>query len=228
MASVTRRDVIDAAADLLLGATCPGCDAPGWGICGACRWLLDAPPVRVPGLRGLEVIAANPYRPVLEHVVPRYKDDGALHLERALAQRLAAAVEAWRPPPGTLLVPVASLPANVRARGFDHGWRLARLAARRTGLGAARLLRRRGGGADQAGLGRGDRQRNLDHAMVARPTPRPVLIVDDIVTTGASLREARRALQQVDVLIVGIATTAYVSESGAMPDKGLTANLGYR
>ncbi|MFD0866669.1 ComF family protein, partial [Tessaracoccus lubricantis] len=107
------------AADLLLGATCPGCDSPGWGLCRACTRQLSTPPEFIQ--RGLDVpvVAACQYRPVLERVIPRHKDDGALHLSGALGDLLARAVVALGPSPGTVLVPVPSRPAAVRERGFD-------------------------------------------------------------------------------------------------------------
>ncbi|NHB83718.1 hypothetical protein G7085_00725 [Tessaracoccus sp. HDW20] len=125
---------LDAAADLLLGSVCPGCHKPGWNLCTGCALQLEGEPVRVPLASGFEAVAACAYRPVLEHVIPRYKDDGALQLERLLARLLARSVGAAGVPADSILVPVPSLPRAVRARGFDHAARLARRAARLTGL----------------------------------------------------------------------------------------------
>ncbi len=201
---------IDAAADLLLGATCAGCRAPGWGVCAACRAMLRTQPHPVRGPGGLPVTAACPYRPVLEHLIPRYKDDGALHLERLLARLLGTALAAADPAPGVVLVPVPSLPRNVRARGFDHARRIARRTARAHGLESIALLRRARDGIDQAGLGRGARRSNMESGMSARPSPRPVLIVDDVMTTGATLAEAARALEHAGVKVVGAVVIAEV------------------
>lgn len=200
--------IIDALADLLLGAQCPGCDGARWGFCPECFEALDEPPA--PALRDgdLPIMAANPYRPLLSAALPRYKDDGALHLERTLAQRLSAAVAALHPPDGTLLVPVPSLPSSVRARGFDHGRRLAERAGRPLGLRARGTLRRRGRGSDQQGLGADARVRNLSGTMRARTTTAPVIITDDVVTTGASLHEAHRALVEAGVRVLGAAVIA--------------------
>jgi len=200
----------DAAADLLLGSTCAGCRAPGWGVCAGCASKLVGEPLRVPLADGLHVVAACAYRPVLEHVIPRYKDDGALHLERLLACLLARAVASTRPPSDAILVPVPSLRRAVRARGFDHAARLARRAARLTGLRAASLVRRVGSGSDQMGLGRAARQGNVAASMRAAAAGSPVLIVDDIVTTGATLREAHRALTAAGATVIGAAVVARV------------------
>lgn len=202
------RDLLAAAADLLLGASCPGCDAPGWGLCRQCRSALDVPVHEI--RRGLHVplVAACPYRPILAHVVPRYKDDGALHLDRCLGAFLARSVAALKPPADARLVPVASLPSTVRERGFDHAARLAHVAARLTGTRVARSLARRRTGEDQRGLGRADRQANLAGSMIGANPGHPVIVVDDVATTGASLREAVRALRAAGAEVIGAAVIA--------------------
>lgn len=202
------RGFIDAAADLLLGASCPGCGLPGWGLCVGCRALLEGPPELIDRSLPVPVVAACQYRPILEHVIPRYKDDGALHLDRTLGDLLARAVRGLAPPRGTLLVPVPSRPAAVRERGFDHARRVAAHAARATGLGSRPLLSRNQPGEDQLGLGRDQRARNLAGSMRARPAGRPVVIVDDVATSGASLREAFRALSEAGGEVMGAAVIA--------------------
>lgn len=200
---------LHAAADLLLGATCPGCTHPGWGLCSSCRALLQQHPPE-PIERGLSVpvIAACQYRPVLEHVIPRYKDDGALHLSAPLGDLLGRAVTWLAPTPTTVLVPVPSRPAAVRQRGFDHAGRLAARAGRRTGLMVRELLTRKGPGEDQSGLGRNQRRANLEGTMTATITAAPVVVVDDVATSGASLRESVRALRASGVWVVGAAVVA--------------------
>ncbi|NLE98650.1 MAG: ComF family protein [Propionibacterium sp.] len=197
--------IIDALADLLLGAQCPGCDVARWGFCPGCWAGLDAPPAPAPRVSGLRIVAANNYRPLLSSAIPRYKDDGALHLERALGLRLAVAVAALDPPAGTLLVPVPSKPSAVRARGFDHGARLAERAGRVLGLRRRRALVRRRHGADQQGLGAAARSANLAGVMRARGPLGKVVIVDDVVTTGSSLQEAWRALSEGGAEVLGAA-----------------------
>ncbi|WP_296137726.1 ComF family protein [uncultured Tessaracoccus sp.] len=200
--------IIDALADLLLGARCPGCDRPRLGFCPDCAAALAVPPHAVDRVRGLPLVAANPYRPLLATAIPRYKDDGALHLERVLADRLSEALRALGPPPDAVLVPVPSRPSAVRARGFDHGMRLAGLAGRRLGLRAVRGLRRRGRGQDQQRLGARSRARNMLGAMRAGRVPGVAVLVDDVVTTGSSLTEACRALRAAGVPVLGAATIA--------------------
>jgi predicted amidophosphoribosyltransferase len=89
--------------------------------------------------------------------------------------------------------------------------RLARGTAAASGLrvatGALALTR---SVRDSAGLGVDERSANLRHAMTARPAPPGLaaLVVDDIVTTGATVRESRRALEAAGWPVVGCAVIA--------------------
>lgn len=214
------REYLDAAADLLLGATCPGCTAPGWGLCRACWAMLSTPPQLIDRAVQVPVVAACQYRPVLAHVIPRYKDDGALHLAAPLGELLARAVRWLGPPSDAVLVPIPSRPAAVRQRGYDHGSRLARHAARHTGLRSRALLRRKSPGQDQQGLGREQRQLNLLGSMRGTGTAAPVVIVDDVATSGASLREALRALEEAGVSVLGAAVIAQAEKLPQHSSKG--------
>lgn len=157
-----------------------------------------------------------------------------LPLGRLLALAVTAAVSGHVPdaatgalsgagerPPDVLLVPVPSRPGVARGRGDDPTGRLVRVAARVAAVAARRrfvvadLLRSHGGVRDQAGLDAGSRARNLDGSMwvpdrslrrVARRTPGgPVVVCDDVLTTGATAREAQRALEAAGVTVAGIA-----------------------
>lgn len=199
--------LLDAAAHLFLGSVCPGCRLPSWALCPACRACLAEEPrlVHRTSLEGVRLFAANDYRPLVEHLVPAFKDDGALHLGGVLAGRLAAAVTALDPRRDAVLVPVPSLARKVRERGYDHGRRLAAGAARRTGLRWAPALVRATSGQNQRHLGRQGRSRNAAGSMRARQPGAPVVVCDDVVTTGASLSEAVRALVGAGVEVVGAA-----------------------
>ena len=231
--------LLHAAADLLLGARCPGCDAPRVGICPECRARFVGQDARLtrpdpcpPGF-GL-CAAAGPYDALGRRLVLAVKEREALWLRRLLAERLAVALRlllATAPggPPGTdstadgvLLVPMPSHPRAVRARGLDLTRDLARMAARSLRaegrrIQVARLLQQRRRPRDQAGLTSAERWDNLAGALVVR-TRDPVrwartgylrvIVVDDIVTTGASLTEATRALTAAGIVVTGSAVVA--------------------
>jgi predicted amidophosphoribosyltransferase len=131
---------------------------------------------------------------------------------RDLVGWLAAVLVERAPPPPAAVVTWAptSVPRRHR-RGFDQAELLARALARRWGLPAQALLRRRAGPA-QAGRTAAAR---LEHPGFSTPVGAPpaVLVVDDVVTTGATLTAAARALRQagaqrVEAVAVALARPA--------------------
>jgi len=114
---------------------------------------------------------------------------------RALAD--AEAVEA--------LVPVPASRSALRRRGYA----VVELVARRAGLPVRPLLRAARAVSDQRGLDREERRRNVAGSLRARPSAGlRVLVMDDVVTTGATLEEAERALRAAGARVVGAATAA--------------------
>ena len=138
-------------------------------------------------------------------LIPAFKDDGAWLLARLLSRRLAVAVAACQPPSHAVLVPVPSRPAAVRRRGIDHMWTLARLAARSLGIRASRLLWRLDGGDAQHTQGRSGREQLVAASFRSRPCPHPVILVDDVATTGTSLAVTQEVLQDRGVLVLAAA-----------------------
>jgi predicted amidophosphoribosyltransferase len=217
---------VAAAGDLLLGASCHGCGAPWWGICPQCREVVATrrayrtEPDPVPP--GFPVtVTSSPYDAVLQHAITAHKDRQALALTGFLADRLAISVHGLLSAYGdraagrlVTLVPVPSAAAVVRQRGFDATWALARLTARRLRgshrVSAQRLLEQRRRVADQSGLDANQRAANLQQAFRLRGAggAGPVVLVDDIVTTGSSLTEAARALRRAGFEVLGAATIA--------------------
>ncbi|MDR1448781.1 MAG: ComF family protein [Propionibacteriaceae bacterium] len=223
-------DLLDAAADILLGAACPGCGQPGRRLCPGCAAALNQGAVRRRRRRPLEGLAlwsAGDYAGLPQRLLHALKEERRWDVVDVLGGRLAAAVagllaeSAW---PGPIaLVPVPSSAAAVRRRGLDVGRRLASAAQQRllaAGVDArlCAVLRQRRRVADQAGLGWAERQANLDQACGLRPgwaapgPERPGVVVDDVVTTGASLAEAWRALAAAGGCLLGAATMAATAD----------------
>jgi predicted amidophosphoribosyltransferase len=213
--------VLDSLLDLVLPQPCAGCGGPAaW--CPACAAALAAAAARPLGLTCPDpappgyprAAAAAPYDGAVRGALLAHKERGRLALVQPLGAALGAAVRCLAPPAGVVLVPVPSGRAAVRARGHDHALRLARVAARSVpGARAAALLtavRRLG---DQAGLDAAGRAANLSGAYRARTTGAVVVVVDDVVTTGASIAEATRALLAAGVRVHGAATVAATSRT---------------
>jgi predicted amidophosphoribosyltransferase len=156
-----------------------------------------------------------------------FKERGRAELAAPLGTALALAVAGVLaglrgPPPGpVLLVPLPSSASALRARGRDHVRELTGVAAgelRAAGLPVAEagLLRRRGRVRDSAGLAARERRANLAGTFVSRAGEVPgavLVLVDDVVTTGATLTEAAAVLAEarrtdaVPVLAAVVAAT---------------------
>jgi predicted amidophosphoribosyltransferase len=206
--------VVTALADLVLPRACAGCGVPGRILCPQCAALLAVPRLAAPrrfpwGFP--PTVAAGAYSGPVRPAVNAFKEQGRAELARTLGTALALAVAAVvggvSPAGGpVLLVPVPSSSAALRARGRDHVRELTECAVtelQTAGLaaGEARLLLRRGWVRDSAGLSASARRANLAGTFVAsaaRPMSGALLVlVDDVVTSGATLTEAAAALSAV-------------------------------
>ncbi|MFI5973739.1 ComF family protein [Streptomyces sp. NPDC051452] len=245
-------------ADLVLPAECAGCGAVRTVLCPRCRSALGEGAARrvrpVPEPAGLPVVhAAAPYADEVRALLLAHKERGALSLAGPLGTALAGAVRAglgvggdvgrpfgtWAGGP-VLLVPVPSARWAVRARGHDPVRRMALAAAgelRRTGTSArvVAVLRQRRAVADQTGLDARQRLENLAGALeVSAGAGRllgagRVVLVDDLITTGASLAEAARALREAAGWGDGVRRVVYEAvcregreerRIGARPERG--------
>jgi predicted amidophosphoribosyltransferase len=200
-----------ALADLVLPRVCAGCGRPGAVLCHRCCSLLARPcpatPRRFPD--GFPpAAAAGAYAGAVRPALIAFKERGRAELGRPLGRALALAVAAVvsavpGPARPVLLVPVPSSAAAIRARGRDHvreltGPAVAELRSAGIDAASARLLRRRGRVRDSAELSVAQRRANLAGSFVVHPVPVPsatqLVLVDDVVTSGATLTEAAGAL----------------------------------
>jgi predicted amidophosphoribosyltransferase len=160
---------------------------------------------------GLLVTAGGPYDALLRTAILAYKERGRRDLAAALARLLGAALALL--PGGGLLVPVPSARRAAAARGGDHVARLARHAcAGSPGRRWTPALRLVGHPQDSAGLSAAARAANLSGVLRAHAPPEPgatAVVVDDVVTTGATLAEARRALECSGWTVLAAATVAW-------------------
>jgi predicted amidophosphoribosyltransferase len=218
-------ELLAAAVDLLLGGTCVGCTRAGPALCSSCAACLERLPRPVsptptpPGLPPTFAVAA--YGGVAQAALLAHKEQGRLSLARPLGRALALSCfgvlsTASLPSEHVVLVPVPSTARRVRERGHDPLLRVARqcrTAMRAAGVAATvepvlRVVRVL---ADQAGLSAPQRQQNLRGAFAVTKRRSPVgavIVVDDIVTTGATAIEACRALRGAGAAVTGVAVVA--------------------
>jgi predicted amidophosphoribosyltransferase len=217
--------------DLVLPAECPGCGRTGvdvrpacpdclTGLAGAASIALPRPPPA-----GLPpVLSVTAYAGPARALLVAHKEHGQLALARPLGCALARSVAAVQgafgfPGRPCGLVPVPSRPAALRSRGHDPLLRIARVAAaelRRCGVPATVLpvLRHTRRVADQGDLDAAARALNLAGALGVPASRagllagRSLVLVDDVLTTGATLAEAARAIQAAGVRVAGAAVVA--------------------
>jgi predicted amidophosphoribosyltransferase len=216
--------------DLLLPQLCAGCGRSSGLLCASCLALLTgntprpAWPATVP--RGLpRPWAAAGYEGPVRSIIVAHKERGRTPLAAPLGTALAAAIRtalprsgvAPLPGSGVAVVPVPSSRAAVRERGHDPTLRMAVAAVRElrasgTPVIGLQALRHRRRVSDQAGLSLTARASNLEGALEAVPgTPvggRPVVLADDVITSGATLAEAARALRSAGAEVLAAATVA--------------------
>jgi predicted amidophosphoribosyltransferase len=205
----TRAAVVDALA-VLVPVTCVGCGGADRVVCPACRLEL-VPAVRRLARAGVEVWASHEYGDTVARVIGAFKDSGRTDAAAALSESLRAAVRAAlgaaEPGPPIEICAIPGTFAARRARGYDPVPKLLATAGLRSGR-VLRIVRQR---ADQASLGADARRANAAGALEAvraAMTGRRFLIVDDVLTTGATVAEAVRALRAVGADVIGAAVIA--------------------
>jgi ComF family protein len=187
-------------------------------LCGFCRRDLPrcAPGLDRAGLAstlGLDVLAVRyDYRFPLDVLVTRYKYGAELALAPVLARLLPPPPCPAGPPSiagadGPVLISVPASPDRIRQRGFDPLDRVARCYAGRYALARAAAVRR-GGAPAQASLGARARRANLRGAFHLPRPQRQVLLVDDVLTTGATLAALAAACRAAGAEWVGAVVLA--------------------
>jgi len=221
---VSLRRLASTALDLALPAVCSGCGREGAALCAACLPALDArcalpggTPIGLPAdipapLLQLEWCASfsGPVRHALHDL--KYKG------ERRLAEPLGAALaRRWtRVGTGTeVVVPVPVHAERERQRGYDQAALIAAVTARELGLPLALALERGRATVAQYELGRDERAANVVGAFRLRNDVasravigRWVLLVDDVVTTGATLAACATALRRSGAVAVSAIAVA--------------------
>jgi ComF family protein len=223
MAAVARA-AANHALDLALPPRCSGCRREGSALCRECRsWLLArvaSPPGEPIGLPAdipeplVQLEWCAPFTGIVRRAVHDLKYAGEQRLARPLGEAVAAR---WRQAAagGDVLVPVPASPDRIRDRGYDQAVLLANVVGGRLGLPVIPALERVHATAAQHALGRSGRAENVGHAFRIRAPDagrairgRWIVLVDDVVTTGATLAACGQALMDAGAGAVSAVTVA--------------------
>jgi predicted amidophosphoribosyltransferase len=195
--------------ELVLPGVCVCCRAPAaHGCCATCRPRAEVR--RTAHRLGFPVLAAGSYADELRVVLLHYKERRNRQLLGLLAGLLSEVLAEFREPDGLILVPVPSARAAARERGGNHVVRLARSASM-TQDTVAPVLSSGRAGADSMTLTARQREHTIRGQVRAAPPGTGgsrVLLVDDIVTSGATLTECARALGAAGWHVLGAAVLA--------------------
>jgi predicted amidophosphoribosyltransferase len=169
----------------------------------------------------LPVVASGVYREELAQALLSFKRHGQYQLRSSLGRALAGGVRSATPGTGAVcLVPVPSSNAAFLKRGFSPVHLLLREVSRQLpGLAVQDVLEKTGSGVlqlpgGQKGLDRGSRAKRVRDSMRARRrgsnkvAGQRCIIVDDVLTTGATLAEAARALHVSGAIVTGAVVLA--------------------
>lgn len=163
---------------------------------GTLRWLEPEPSPA----GGVAAWAPLAYEGPARAMVAALKFGGALALAGAMATQMAAnAPSGWLEGASSGLVPVPLHPARRRRRGFNQAERLAVDLAARSGRPVEDCLERAGPSTHQVGRGREERSAAIAGAVrvgASERAPPVAVLVDDVITTGATLAACAKALQR--------------------------------
>ena len=197
--------------ELLLPPACAGCGRYGELLCRGClavfrpatdprdRFAAADPGTVIGGALDL-AIAAFAHTGPARRALQRLKYGAAGRLATPLARAALPALEELLTVCGPLpLVPVPVHPARLRQRGYNQAALLAAELGRRAGLPVVEILERRRATTRQHGLGRVARLHNLRGAFAVREghrVPPAAILVDDILTTSATLEACAETLRR--------------------------------
>jgi predicted amidophosphoribosyltransferase len=206
--------------DLVLPLECGGCGVPATRWCDACARELvvspDEPHLISPRIdTGVPVFALGRYAGARRQAILALKEHGRSDLVTPLARALATGVHRllrW----GMVDTPLTIVPAPTRRlaarrRGGDPVTRIASMAvAGHPEIAVVAALRMRALARDSVGLGTAAREHNIaGRVVLRRQRPRTdVIVVDDIVTTGATARESARMLHAAGLRVVAVLAIA--------------------
>ena len=197
---------------LLFPTRCFGCRDLGYLICSNCRKLWN-PHIYRSTIVDLAVYSAVPYSPVAKNILLAAKEQSIKSADQLVRSAMAASLQVlFQKYPNSALVPIPSAPASNRRRGRDFINEMAIFVAKDMGVGVLQLLEQQRLVRDQSKLNIASRRENLAMALSIKPqlggnySSESVVILDDLVTTGSTINEAKRALTKAGFKVQAAAT----------------------
>jgi predicted amidophosphoribosyltransferase len=203
--------------ELLFPQRCLGCAVLGDALCSRCRvdWSFT---VRTTHIENLRVVASVEYSNVVQKIILASKESLIKSADCLLAEALfnsyrIATEFIFKNIEIDAIVPIPSQKSALRKRGRDFITDISREIAAAEGVNCLPILRHRRKVRDQSTLNKAERWNNLKGSLVVENSdrtgpPARVLLIDDLVTTGATLIEASRALRYAGFEVVGAVTAA--------------------
>lgn len=212
-ASPSWKETLSHTLALFLPVSCAGCGAPDIQLCEECRNLVEVDlqyrelfipesATRIPLYFSCEFVEP------LTSIMHQFKETGHTKLSHPLSMWMRPAVQHIQNhiPPDVLWV----APPSPRKNYVQRGYHPLKILSRQLGITLSPLLRSRRHRADQTGLSRHLRHTNMEGAFSATRNLAgiDIVLLDDVITTGATLRESARALHAAGANVVGVAVLA--------------------
>ena len=206
--------ILDALKSLIFPTHCELCCESPSPICSTCAHLLSSSGQLIYGFS--EIVAAGfVYNEASARIILRAKEQGILSAQQSLALSLWSAFSLLQiTEPKVALIPIPSSKEAIRRRGrnfisellqeFVSLQKTSPKSKPRISIEILDVLIHQRKVRDQSGLTMNQRLRNMDHALIVRESiDIPVVVVDDVITTGATLKAAFSALNVAKATILG-------------------------
>lgn len=189
--------IIDEILAILAPNDCLGCSAEGRLVCKEC--IIALPVVETKTLDSpyiSSVISVTSYKGISKDLLWKLKSSGAQEAAKIMAECMTKLLPSEK---NLIIVPIPTASNRVRQRGYDQAKLIARQISRKARHPYLNCLVR-SGQAHQVGAGREQRLKQLENAFRVKNTElikdSKIILVDDVVTTGASLELASKALKE--------------------------------
>lgn len=211
MKNLLIQSVLRGATTLVFPSACMNCGSPGVDICTECKKVLTPKPRFLLG-EDFPLVSSLFYGEVVGKILLLAKENGYVAAQKFFATALVSSINHFNLIYPISIVPIPSQRKSIRRRGFDSIKEIARFVLRdpnlKSKLEIVNLLEITRQVADQSSLSESERYQNLDKAFRVRSgiKSKQIIVIDDVVTTGSTLREAVRALKERNLTVLGAAT----------------------